>query len=134
MKLIDKNDGLTELHLKIVLIIILPLFFGCVFMLKGIIFKKGLSIYQLFMNFMISYFVLQQQIFLKLFEILNCEEYKFDNFDIKSFLRNYEGIQCYTSYHNGWIFFIIIPFFLIYGILAPLSSLLLFHLKKKRDE
>ena len=84
------------------------------------------------MNFMMSYFVLQPQIFIKLFEILNCEEYKFDNFETKSFLRNYEGIECFTSYYNVWIFFIIIPSFLIYGIIAPFSSLVLFYLKKHK--
>ena len=79
---------------------------------------------------MISYFVFQQVIFTNLFEMVNCEDFKFDEYETKTFLRNYLGIECSGYSYFNWIYFIVGPSFFLYGILIPLTNLIFTNIKK----
>ena len=111
--------------------ILLPFFFGLIFMITNFITSKELTIYHFCLNFMISFFMLQEQIFSKLFELISCQNYKFDNSDSKSYLRNFLKIECFTESHNNWIFFIIIPSFSFYGAIIPFLITSFTQFKKK---
>lgn len=80
--------------------------------------------------FYLSYFILQQGILEKLLDLLNCENYKFDLVNEKSYLKNYLGIECFDNNHFKWIIFMIIPGLSLYALIVPLSTILFFYLKK----
>lgn len=86
---------------------------------------------KLALYFYVSYFLLQQGILSKLFDLVNCETYNFDDIEHKDFLKNYLGIECYTKNHYFWISIMLIPGFFIYAILLPLSTLIFSYIKKK---
>ena len=91
---------------------------------------KQIKAFDLFFYFVSSYFVFQQEIFTKLSEMINCENFQFDETYSENYLRNYLGIKCYTSQHYLWIFFIIFPSFVFYGMLIPLIIQIFTSLKK----
>ena len=82
------------------------------------------------MNFYIAFFTLNQNIFSKLFELINCQSFTFDESSSESFLKNYLGIQCYDHFHFIWIFAIIIPFFIFYGLIVPASTIYFSYYKR----
>ena len=91
--------------------------------------KKSV-ISQILMNFYIAFFSLNKSIFSKLFELIHCENFKFDDSREGNYLLNYLGIECYDNSHFLWIFLIIIPSFFFYGLLVPGSTILFSHYNK----
>lgn len=74
--------------------------------------------------------MLQQTILSKLFELINCENYKFDDLNSQSFLKNYVGIKCFDENHYWWIFSLILPSFTFYAIFIPISATCFATIKK----
>lgn len=127
--LIDKNYGFTEIQAKIIISTGLPILFSILFSVKTI-FKRRLNIFLFFYYFVVSYFVFQQDIFTKLFDMINCERLQLDNYTVEYYMKNYLGIKCYTQTHYFWIFFIIFPTFCFYGFLLPFSIQIFAYSKK----
>lgn len=93
---------------------------------------KKLIISKLFMSFFISYFILQEGIFSKLFAIVNCDSFQFDKSYEKKYLNNNLGIECFDDNHYIWIFSLVIPSFIFYGLIVPISTLILVYYKGEK--
>jgi hypothetical protein len=129
---IDNNSELAEIHVKTMLFVFLPILLTAFVFIMSWIKTKHANFGRLFMIFYISYFVVQQELFTKLFEIINCEKFDFDENDKGYYLKNLLGIECYTNSHYIWIFILVIPSFAIYGFIIPLSTILIARLKRSK--
>ena len=121
-----------EIHMKIVTNLIFPFILSIfLFIIIGIK-KKRFMISQIFMNFFIAFFIMNQAIFSKLFELITCSSFQFDE-DLKGeYLSNYLGIECYDNFHYLWIYLLIIPSFIFYGMIVPISTIIFAY--RNKDE
>ena len=93
--------------------------------------QKKLNPFDFLLYFIVSYFFFQQKMFMKLFEYINCENFIFDDSFREQYLKNYLGIKCYTIDHYFWLNLIIIPSFVFYGALLPISIVIFMNIKQK---
>lgn len=64
-----------------------------------------------------AFFVFQPNICMTMFEILSCKY--FEPQPDQSFMRKDLRIQCYTKDYYLWMFFMVLPSTLLYGIICP---------------
>ena len=121
---------MSEIHFKLLIALVFPFLLSIILSIIIWIKMKNIIISQILMNFYIAFFSLNQTIFSKLFELIHCENFKFDGYSEGNYLLNYLGIECYDNSHYLWIFLIIMPSFFFYGILVPTSTILFSHYKK----
>ena len=118
--ILGNGHGLTDIQAQIILSIGFPFLLSIIFSIKNL-FKKKLNIFEFCFYFIVSCFVFQQKIFMKLFEMINCENFIFDDQLSEFYLRNYLHIKCYTQDHYFWVYYIIVPSLVFYGIHLPIS-------------
>jgi hypothetical protein len=93
--------------------------------------NQKFSLLRFVMNFYLSFFIFNHSIFSKLIDLIACRTFKFDDDFQESYLRNYLGIKCFDESHYFWLYLVIIPFFIFYGGLVPISTIIFAHLKRK---
>jgi hypothetical protein len=121
---------MSEVHLKLIISVSMPFLLPLILFLYSGIRNKEKSFLEFLMNFYLSFFIFNQSIFSKLIDLIACRSFQFDDNFHESYLRNYLGIKCFDESHYFWIYFFIIPFFIFYGLLVPISTLIFAYLKK----
>ena len=118
--------------MKLAMTLIFPLILSItLFIILGIK-KKQVTLSNILMNFYVAFFIMNQNIFSKLFELITCSSFQFDKLSRGKYLKNYLGIECYDNFHYLWIYLIIIPCFIFYGVIVPISTIIFAY--KNRDE
>ena len=121
---------MSEIHFKLVLALIFPFVLAIILSVIIWIKMRKFILSQIIISFYIAFFSLNQSIFSKLFELINCKNFKFDEFSEGNYLLNYLGIECYDNSHYFWIFLIILPSLFFYGLLVPISTVLYSYYKR----
>ena len=118
--------------MKLVMTLIFPFILSILLFIIIGIKKKQFILSHIFINFYGAFFIMNQTIFSKLFELITCSSFQFDEFSKGQYLKNYLGIECYDNFHYLWIYSIIIPFFIFYGLIVPISTIIFAY--RNRDE
>ena len=123
---------MSEIHMKLIITLLFPFILSItLFIILGIR-KKKFRLSHIFMNFYVAFFIMNQSIFSKLFELITCSSFQFDELSTENYLKNYLGIECYDNFHYLWIYLIIIPFLIFYGMIVPISTII-FAYKNKEE-
>jgi hypothetical protein len=121
---------MSDIHVKLMTSLLMPFILSLILLIYNGMRNKKFSLFQFLMNFYLAFFIFNETIFSRLIDVTACKSFEFDDNYTKSYLRNYLGIECFDDHHYFWIYFIIIPFFIFYGVLIPISILVLAYLKK----
>lgn len=134
MLYLDTNQYFTEVHLSALIQVLYPVVLTLILFFYSFLKIKYFKLANIIIYFYISYFILQQNIMAKIFDLLNCQNIIFNDLeenDNRNFLKNHLGMECSSSDYYDWIYFMVLPGLIIYSLIIPLSILIFSYIKRK---